>query len=488
MNLKKMFKRARKIYEKKYDEVGEKIDVAYDDFVKKYRLKNLIHRAEKKIKEQKPLKEMLRVLFLNTWAMIKSMPKKQLCARFASVSLIYTLMLPITTVTASQLIIRDGADKLTDAQETALIEQINELTSDCNIDVLIITNKKETPYDDANTYAKEELKIAYPNSECTLGVVFDFDTSSYAIVPQGTALNFITEEEIDTVFDFCDKELKKEQFSINTCCETILDTFFVSVNDTYEEEKILTEEIKEVQDASENVRTTTENVNENSAMKKNQVLIKDLADLISIEDESTLIRNVDQLFQKENCNILILTTNDMEGLTPEKYNEKYILETSDEEFDNISFIIDMDNKKLHVETTGKIEHRIDDTEKNQILDAGYAYITDESYMDCFDAMAQESIQILKDSPVETDINKSTSNFFDIYMNYIVIGFGVGLVLSIVVVVALLKRHNSANYTQPVEKYEDKSQYNVLNEGRDFVRRYETVQRDFYKTKVEDIEK
>lgn len=499
-NLKTLLKKAKEIYDKKYEETEVKLENKWDTFVKqtkktkklmypkltqcyqktKEKLKECVQRLDEISSEEAvTLKQMLR--FVQKWIisivknmsdLIKEIPKRKLVAKFIMLSLVFMLMLPITTVKASTLTIHDNADSITDTEESFLQDQIDALTDKYDIDVLILTNKEETNYTDIYQYATDALSKEFPDSKCSIGIVFDFYNASYTIVPQGTALNYITESEIDAAFDICDAEFKKTNPSVFTCCNEIIVSCFHSINETHQEETGLDGEIQNVLDEASNVSVTSENVDVDTITKKNHVYINDLADLLTEEEETALQNWVEKNYSKLDYNILFLTTNDADGKSTMVYSDDYMDAMFPDTDENIAFVIDMDNREIYINTMGSSIERINDSNINSALNAGYNEITDGNYYKCLQKMSKYCLNILlKESDFGT-------KFVDAMLRSILFA----IIGTVIIVVALLAIHKKANKSVNTGCYENKQEYEILHKDATHVRSYTTVQKDYYRPK------
>ena len=117
--------------------------------------------------------------------------------------------------------------------------------------------------------------------------------------------------------------------------------------------------------------------------------IYDEANLLSDDDEASLLTKLEKYSEKYSADIAIVTTNDAGGLTAQAYADAYAEKIgqsmSRDEYPGILFLIDMDNREIYMATQGQAMNYYDDYRINEVLDDCYAYITDGDYKGTCDA-------------------------------------------------------------------------------------------------------
>ncbi len=117
--------------------------------------------------------------------------------------------------------------------------------------------------------------------------------------------------------------------------------------------------------------------------------IYDEANLLSEDDEASLLTKLEKYSEKYSADIAIVTTNDAGGLTAQAYADAYAEKIgqsmSRDEYPGILFLIDMDNREIYMATQGQAMNYYDDYRINEVLDDCYAYITDGDYKGTCDA-------------------------------------------------------------------------------------------------------
>lgn len=129
-------------------------------------------------------------------------------------------------------------------------------------------------------------------------------------------------------------------------------------------------------------------------------LVYDDAELLSDEERRELEESAQKSSGEYNQNFVFLTTDDAEGKTARDYADDFYMDRGFYENDRsggIVFLIDMDHRTLQVETAGEMKERfITDKRVEGILDAGYSYLTEGDYGECFLAMLDQTTEYIED--------------------------------------------------------------------------------------------
>lgn len=205
------------------------------------------------------------------------------------------------------------------------------------------------------------------------------------------------------------------------------------------------------------------------------IYMHDLADLLTQEDESALMIHFGNEFEDLHYNVLFLTIDDAEGQSVTTYTDYYMNDLFPDYEHNIAFVIDMDNRKIHINTMGNAIKCLSDDKIDAAIDSAYNFISKEYYVDGLHAMAEYCVKYLSDNP---DAAASKSAFVD----GLVSGLIPGAIAAAAVVLILLGIHNKANKVQSATAYIGRDNYVILNKTENHIRTYDTVQRNYYKPK------
>lgn len=199
------------------------------------------------------------------------------------------------------------------------------------------------------------------------------------------------------------------------------------------------------------------------------VYMHDLANLLTEQEERALIDDVSKYCKKIDYNILFLTTNNTNHKTTMRYSDDYMDALFPKGVENnIAFVIDMDNRKIYINTMGNAINRLSDKMIESGLDKGYAKIKKQDYDGTLKAMAKYCLPKLK-----------IDNFFVKFLKEIprhIISAGI---ITAVIIFFLIKRHEKANKKQPATTYVSNQDYKLNDKKENYVRQYQTVQRGYY---------
>ena len=215
------------------------------------------------------------------------------------------------------------------------------------------------------------------------------------------------------------------------------------------------------------------------AESSTQIIVDDLANLLSSEEEDLLVERAKDRLGSKNYNILFLTYDDAEGYSTMVYSDDYM----DELFpagteNNIGFIIDMDNREIYINTMGGAIQSLSDYEIEEGLDVGYNYVSEQEYFECLDGIAAYAIPRLGGG-YNAD---GTVSFGSKVMTGLQSGFVISAIICGLTVAGLIITHNKANKSITANTYVEKDNYDLINKKEKYSRTYETVQRDYYKPK------
>lgn len=111
--------------------------------------------------------------------------------------------------------------------------------------------------------------------------------------------------------------------------------------------------------------------------------IYDEGQLLSDDEERSLLQTLEKYSNKYETDIAIVTTNDAGGQSAQAYADAYAEKIGQsmkrEERAGILFLIDMDNREIYIATQGKAIDYYDEKRIDRVLDDCYGYITDGEY-------------------------------------------------------------------------------------------------------------
>ncbi len=191
--------------------------------------------------------------------------------------------------------------------------------------------------------------------------------------------------------------------------------------------------------------------------------IYDEANLLSENDEASLLTKLEKYSEKYSADIAIVTTNDAGGLTAQAYADAYAEKIgqsmSRDEYPGILFLIDMDNREIYMATQGQAMNYYDDYRINKVLDNCYNYITDGDYKGTCDAFLKG---------VRDYMGRSTSKSARMDAFGVLIRLIIAIVIGAVVTVAMVFRRggrvttNSRTYFDASGSHMDAQEDRFMN--------------------------
>lgn len=166
----------------------------------------------------------------------------------------------------------------------------------------------------------------------------------------------------------------------------------------------------------------------------------DNAKLLSEDEYSQLKEHIDTVSEKYTFDVVIVTEKSIGDKTPTEYADDFFDYNGYGEGDNhdgILFLLDMENRKWAISTTGAGIPYFTDYGQEKIMDDVKPYLSDGEYYDAFDifvTMCDDYInKAITDEPY--DVNNQPKTIIPIY--YIIFGgVGVGALVGFIVVLVM----------------------------------------------------
>lgn len=171
--------------------------------------------------------------------------------------------------------------------------------------------------------------------------------------------------------------------------------------------------------------------------------IYDFADLLSEAEEKSLYDKVLEFINKYNLDMAIVTIDNNNKSSSEAYADDFY-DYNDfgigSTFDGLLFLIDMDERMMHINTTGQAILLYDDYRIDRILDSSYTYISDEDYYNTVYYFIQEATYFadmgIPNSNMDYEINSDgdyvKSNEYNIGVIFILSAICTGIFAAITI--------------------------------------------------------
>lgn len=124
-------------------------------------------------------------------------------------------------------------------------------------------------------------------------------------------------------------------------------------------------------------------------VKAGKTAVVDDADLLSAEEETSILKALDAFSNDTDWNAYALTTNDTGSRSAQQYADAFVDQNAFEK-NGVCFLIDMDNRDICISTTADAIVVLTDKRIDEILDNSFEYASDKKYAKCFESMISET--------------------------------------------------------------------------------------------------
>lgn len=172
--------------------------------------------------------------------------------------------------------------------------------------------------------------------------------------------------------------------------------------------------------------------------------VYDDGELLSETELSTLSESIDTFVEKSGWNVYALTTEDAGGKTSQAYADDFYDEMVPGT-DGLALLIDMDNREITVSTSGIAIRYLTDERIENILDAGYEYVSDGDYYGCFDAMLEEVSYYynagIEDGQYNYDVETGEiSRYYSLSATEVVTAIVAGVAVAVIVFLCIVGKY------------------------------------------------
>lgn len=205
--------------------------------------------------------------------------------------------------------------------------------------------------------------------------------------------------------------------------------------------------------------------------------VVDEASLLNQEEKEKIISEIEEFRTEYNMDAVVVTSDDLQGKSPEKYSDDYYDYNGygiDEESSGLLLLIDMDGRNIWVSTKGKAENYFTDSRLDSIIDDVSKYLTNGQYYDAVNIFLTDIKYYINEGVPE---GQYIYNEEENTAKVILIAIGVATVASIIGCILVYNSYKNSKSISSVN-YVDKSSI-VFTHKRDiFINTFTT------KTKIE----
>ena len=114
----------------------------------------------------------------------------------------------------------------------------------------------------------------------------------------------------------------------------------------------------------------------------------DDADLLTDSEEQELNTELDEISEKQQCDVVVVTKNSLDGKSAQDYADDFF-DAIAENGDGVALLIDMQNREICISTGGIAIRYLTDARVEDILNDGYEPISDGEYEQCLSVMLKD---------------------------------------------------------------------------------------------------
>ncbi len=185
--------------------------------------------------------------------------------------------------------------------------------------------------------------------------------------------------------------------------------------------------------------------------------VYDFADLFTDEEEQQLYTRITNYINEYNLDLAVVTI-DENNKTPREYADDFYDYNDFNQQGGILFLIDMDNRKIYMSTTGQAIKMYNDYRINTALDEVYTYMSDEEYYEGTSNYIDKISDYAKKG-VPTSNNEEKSLTSSIFMSLLI-----GLIGTAIIMAILIFKNKMVRKATTAREYLNKNSIKIQNMG------------------------
>lgn len=180
--------------------------------------------------------------------------------------------------------------------------------------------------------------------------------------------------------------------------------------------------------------------------------VVDDASLLSDSELTSLTSNLDEISKRQDFDVVVVTTNTLDGKSPEEYADDYY-DYNDYNYDGCLLLVSMEDRDWWISTKGYGITALTDYGISYIGDEIVDYLSDAEYFEAFEKYAELVDNFVTEAkngaPVDTN-NKPQSTSDIIFA--IVVSLIIGLVIAIIATLVLWFRYKPVRLKREANDY------------------------------------
>lgn len=185
--------------------------------------------------------------------------------------------------------------------------------------------------------------------------------------------------------------------------------------------------------------------------------VYDFADLFTDEEEQQLYTKITNYINEYNLDLAVVTI-DENNKTPREYADDFYDYNDFNQQGGILFLIDMDNRKIYMSTTGQAIKMYNDYRINTALDEVYTYMSDEEYYEGTSSYIDKISNYAKEG-IPTSNKEEKSLTSSIFMSLLI-----GLIGTAIIMAILIFKNKMVKKATTAREYLNKNSIKIQNMG------------------------
>ena len=198
----------------------------------------------------------------------------------------------------------------------------------------------------------------------------------------------------------------------------------------------------------------------------------DNADLLTDSEETSLLSQLDNISEKQEMDIVVVTTDSLEGYTPQEYADNvfdYCGYGVGDNRDGLLLLVSIEDNDWHISTSGYAITAFTDAGREYMSEQFLPYLSDGEYYKAFSTYADLCDQFITQAKTDEpyDVGNLPKEPFKIWFN-VLIALGIGFVFAIIVVLYMKSKLKSVRFQPAASSYVRNGSMNVTQSGDFFL--------------------
>ena len=200
--------------------------------------------------------------------------------------------------------------------------------------------------------------------------------------------------------------------------------------------------------------------------------LMDNADLLTDSEETSLLSQLDNISEKQEMDIVVVTTDNLEGYTPQEYADNvfdYCGYGIGDNRDGLLLLVSIEDNDWHISTSGYAITAFTDAGREYMSEQFLPYLSDGEYYKAFSTYADLCDQFITQAKTDEpyDVGNLPKEPFKIWFN-VLIALGIGFVFAIIVVLYMKSKLKSVRFQPAATSYVRNGSMNITQSGDFFL--------------------